>query len=300
VPSHHRSPARLSPAGVRQTIERTLGCTGPATPASANSSIPELALEAKVRQLEKRADRANRQMRKLERTLIKQAPMLPGIAALTGLTRRHAVLDVGCGPGQLTREFVLYLDDGGSYHGLDVREAIIDQLKLAYGDLPNFHFHHADLSNSTYNHEGGADARAYRFPLESDTIDLVVLRSVFTHLVPDEIENYLTEIGRVLRPGGRAYITYFLLSERSLPIVRTLDGEMAHPLFRVDRGDHLLNSDDNPAHAVAVDEALIRGFYDRNGMRVVEPVRYGSWPGQQKSYVQKACRQDVVVAEKQP
>jgi SAM-dependent methyltransferase len=287
---------------------------GVASPPSTNGHTPQITLETRVRRLEKRlaltekaathaeraADRTGRQLLKLERQLIKQAPALPQIAALTGLRRGHKILDVGCGPGRLTREFVLYLDDDGAYHGLDVRKEVIDDLVVAYGDLPNFHFHHADLSNSTYNKEGGAAATAYRFPLESATFDLVLLRSVFTHLVPAEVENYMTEIGRVLRPGGHAYITYFLLNDQSLPLVRSPEGEMSHPLFRVDRGDHLLTSDDNPAHAVALEEATIRELYARNGMRVVEPIRYGSWPGQQRSYVQKTFRQDVVIAEKQP
>ena len=47
-------------------------------------------------------------------------------------------------------------------------------------------------------------ASEYTFPYEDGEFDVVVLTSVFTHMLPDDVAHYLDEIARVLKPGGRA------------------------------------------------------------------------------------------------
>ena len=41
--------------------------------------------------------------------------------------------------------------------------------------------------------------------------DVAFLTSVFTHMLPEDVEHYLDELARVLKPGGRTLITWFLL-----------------------------------------------------------------------------------------
>src|SRR3954452_23014549 len=45
---------------------------------------------------------------------------------------------------------------------------------------------------------------------------LVFLCSVFTHMMPNEAANYIGEIARVLKPGGRCVVTYFLLNHENM------------------------------------------------------------------------------------
>ncbi len=75
----------------------------------------------------------------------------------------------------------------------------------------SFRFTHVDLANDTYNPNGQATAASFRFPSDDATFDLVIATSVFTHLLPDEMGNYLGEIGRVLAPGGRLFSTWFVV-----------------------------------------------------------------------------------------
>jgi SAM-dependent methyltransferase len=242
----------------------------------------------------KRLEKAELRLRKQERRNLKRAPQVAGIAGLAGLQRDYAILDVGCGPGRLTRELVTYLTPAGVYHGIEVQRKYVEDLRRRFGRLENFHFHHADLANTTYNPNGSQTAETYTFPLESATIDRVVLLSIFTHLLPEEVDNYLGEIARVLRPGGRAYITWFLLDDASRAAVRRPADEPPHPLFRVDHGDYWVRSDEDPGHAVAFELAWVRDAYERHGLRIMEPITFGAWS------VRPALvdRQDIVVAER--
>jgi len=44
-----------------------------------------------------------------------------------------------------------------------------------------------------------------------------------------DMENYLKEISRVLKPGGRCFITYFLLNNESEKLIKT--GKSSQNLF---------------------------------------------------------------------
>lgn len=48
-------------------------------------------------------------------------------------------------------------------------------------------------------------------------------------MVAQEMENYLSEVTRVLRPGGRCLISFFLLNEESLPLVEQNKSPIALP-----------------------------------------------------------------------
>ncbi len=50
-------------------------------------------------------------------------------------------------------------------------------------------------------------------------LTFVLLTSVFTHMLPQDMDNYLSEVARVLKPDGRCLITYFLLNPESLALI---------------------------------------------------------------------------------
>jgi SAM-dependent methyltransferase len=209
---------------------------------------------------------------------------------LGGLKPDERVLDVGCGIGRMAVPLTRYLSDRGSYEGIDVfPKGIAWCQENITPKYPNFRFRIADVKNKEYNPGGRFAASEYEFPYADASFDFVLLTSVFTHLLPDEVENYLSEIRRVLAPGGRCFASFFLLNEDSLDSIRlgtsTID-------FRHDFGGYRTKDKETPEAAIAYPEDYIRSLYAERGLRLIEPVHYGAWSGRRDflSY------QDVVVA----
>jgi SAM-dependent methyltransferase len=195
---------------------------------------------------------------------------------LTRLTPAARVLDLGCGVGGVAEQLTEYLDPTGSYVGIDVDPRAIATCKRKIESThPNFHFAVADVYNGKYNPTGRHRPAEYRFPFEEGEFDLAVLRSVFTHMLPDSIDNYLSELHRVLKPGGHALITYFLLNEET---ERLIDVGVSSRRYEHDHGFYKTDVADLAEAAIAFDEGWVREQHDRHGLPAVE-IFYGRWRG---------------------
>ena len=103
----------------------------------------------------------------------------------------------------MARPLTQYLD-GGTYDGLDISQPAIEWCRKVYARrYPHFRFHFADIQNSYFNRDGKHAPVQYRFPFPDATFDFVFLTSVFTHMLRPAVENYVTEITRVMKSGGR-------------------------------------------------------------------------------------------------
>jgi SAM-dependent methyltransferase len=193
---------------------------------------------------------------------------------LCGLREDDRVLDIGAGTGRIARPLTRALKTG-AYHGLEIVEESVHWCRLAYRRYPNFDFQHANIRNSVYNPGGTVSAADYRFPFAERTITFAILTSVFTHMLPTEIENYLAELARVLSPGGRAFATFFLLNDVSRHNIRRGVSAMQFG-HRVDRSWHERAA--SLEVAVAYDEADMMAMCDQAGLRVSQ-VYHGSWSG---------------------
>ena len=132
-----------------------------------------------------------------------------------GLQPQHRVLDIGSGIGRMAIPLTSYLNEEGRYEGFDVVSMGVDWCtKNITSRFPNFNFKYISLNNDLYKSDGGTAAN-FHFPYKKDSFDFVILTSVFTHMLPDEVENYLKEIARVLKPGGLCFSTFFLINEES-------------------------------------------------------------------------------------
>jgi SAM-dependent methyltransferase len=224
------------------------------------------------------------------------------LVELCGLRPDHRVLDVGCGPGRMAVALASYLNADGGYEGFDVSRPKIEWCRENISTrFPSFNFQVADVYNKRYNEAGNVEASDYRFPYEDESFDVVFLFSVFTHMVADDVESYLAEIARVLHPGGSCLATILLLNEESLTLIEQSDtrrdpGKNAlEARFGHDFGSYRISDPDYPEQVVAYDERFVVGAYERHGLRIVEPIRYGWWPGRDPT---SRTRQDVLVSER--
>jgi SAM-dependent methyltransferase len=190
---------------------------------------------------------------------------------MAGLKPNHRILEIGCGVGRIARYLCDYLDDDGSFAGFDILPELItwcqENITPVY---PNFEFASTPLRNDAYTREGNLpSASEFRFPYDDDEFDFVAANSVFTHLMPDAAANYVRETARVLKPGGTACTTWFLLDD---------DG-YTNP-FSVrwtpqDSGLHAVMDVQNPEAAVAYKADTIRSMFKDAKLEVVEPLHHG-------------------------
>jgi ubiquinone/menaquinone biosynthesis C-methylase UbiE len=211
---------------------------------------------------------------------------------LAGLQPNHRVLDVGCGIGRIALPLTAFLKEPGNYEGIDIVPQGIDWCQeniTAW--FPHFRFQRADLFNRSYNPCGRREACDFVFPFPDNSFDLVFVTSVFTHMLPADVENYLYEIARVLKNGGKCLLTYFLWNQESSELIAA--GKSQLP-FQAPRGVYRTVSRHRPEDAVCYDEAFIMKLQEKYGFEVVAPIHYGSWCGRPRFL----SHQDIVVATK--
>lgn len=132
------------------------------------------------------------------------------------ITPDSAILDIGSGIGRMAVPFTSYLSEKGRYEGFDIVKLGVDWCtKNISARYPNFNFRCIPLKNDLYYL--GTDQRAAQmvFPYQDNTFDFVFLSSVFTHMMPEDVENYIGQIHRVLKPGKKCFATFFVLDQQS-------------------------------------------------------------------------------------
>ncbi|EOO14648.1 MULTISPECIES: class I SAM-dependent methyltransferase [Bacillus cereus group] len=208
------------------------------------------------------------------------------------LKSNETVLDVGCGVGRMAVPLMNYLGDDGAYYGFDLFKDGITWCKNNISAArSNFHFEHVDIYNQFYNPEGKEDASQYKFPYEDDSFDFIFLTSVFTHLLPKELEHYVSEIVRVLKKDGRCFITFFLINPESSYYLNS--GLSTLGFYHQIENCYVVNKD-IPNFAVAYPEEDIRTLLNKHGLEVINKPHYGLWCGRNEytSY------QDIVLTKK--
>ena len=208
---------------------------------------------------------------------------------LGGLSANDDVLDVGSGIGRIAVGLTGFLQ--GRYEGFDIVGSGIEwSQRRITARYPNFRFQRADIYNKRYNRKGRWRASEYRFPYEDESFDFVLLTSVFTHLLPADAENYVGEVGRVRRPGGTCFATFFLLDDGALQ--RIAEGRSA-PSFHVQGDGYRTIRKGHPEVAVAHRLETVAGWFDATGLmsRTIYP---GSWSGRSDG----TSYQDIVIARR--
>jgi len=210
---------------------------------------------------------------------------------LAGLKKNDKVLDVGSGFGRMAVPLTDFLSSESHYEGLEIIKAGVNWCnKKITPRFRNFNFHKIDVRNGRYNPEGTIKAADYTFPFKNESFDFVMLISVFTHMLPDDFENYLSEISSVLKPGGTCFITYFLLNETSKKLIEACKSRFA---LKYAFENCRIESQNDPEFVVAYKEGDIQNLYRKYNLKI-KSIHYGNWCGR----TDFLDFQDIVIAQK--
>lgn len=214
---------------------------------------------------------------------------LSSFTSLCDLQPHHRVLDVGCGIGKQAVPLTQYLSSKGSYEGFDIVEEGVQwcdrQITSRY---PNFKFRHVDVFNKHYNPDGRVLPSQWKFPYSDAEFDFVYLISVFTHMLPDAVQNYVSEISRVLKPGAKSFISFFLLNDESRRLIA--QGKSTIPLTH-DLDGYTVLDPEFPETTVGLSEHFVRKCFEDSGL-AISAIHYGSWCGREGTNLY----QDIVLS----
>jgi SAM-dependent methyltransferase len=179
----------------------------------------------------------------------------------------------------------------GRYEGFDVARVLIEWSRQQLEpQLPNFRFSWVDVRAGGHNPEGAINGAGFRFPFSDGSFDLAIACSVFTHMLPDGIENYVAEVSRVLKTGGRCFMSVFLFDVEAEKAVATGSTifDFRHPI-----GPCLTFDRERPEEGIACRKDWFLELIEGNRFRV-DAVQGGNWR-RIRSY---QISQDYVMARK--
>lgn len=208
-----------------------------------------------------------------------------------GLESASRILDLGSGCGRLAVSLTRTISPSGRYFGLESLERLVRWCRRSITSrFPHFQFIQADVQNAVYNPRGTLQAESFRFPFEAGEFDLVAALSIFTHLLPRAAENYAAECTRVLKPGGRLFGTFYLIEDQRCSLDGSLnfDHELQTGIQTIDPA--------LPERAIGHRSEWLLEVFQRYGLALVPPLRWGGWAGRQPAY---SWWQDVLILQKQ-
>lgn len=162
-------------------------------------------------------DSAADRWRRTEPILLSDFTARPFLVEWCEPVRGARVLDLGCGEGYVSRKLVER--GAASVHGIDVSTEMIERARAqeeGSGRPVRIDFQSGDAADLAH--------------LEGDSFDLVTAVFLFNYLDRDATTRTMTEVARVLRPGGTFV---FAVPHPSLAFLRPEERP-----FYFSRGDH--------------------------------------------------------------
>ena len=128
--------------------------------------------------------------------------------------KTKVILDVGCGKGQLLREFIKYGARPKNLYGVDL---VVDRSEEAKSISPNIDFRCVN---------------AEKLPYENNTFDLALSFTLFTSILNEKMkQNIAFEMLRVLKPEGFILWYDFHINNPKNPDVRGIKRKEIYELF---------------------------------------------------------------------
>jgi SAM-dependent methyltransferase len=169
----------------------------------------------------------------------REAELIKHYVNLDGAT----VVDVGCGIGRLTR--YIAREPVARYVGTDI---IPEVLETAEGFAPSDRFEFYTVSRC-------------EIPVEDESADCVCGFSVLTHLLDEEIHEYMVDTSRVLKSGGKAIYSFF---------------DFGHPDHQVIFNSFARNHRHRPDVLKFIERSTLSLFASQAGLTVAEFITPGT------------------------
>lgn len=195
---------------------------------------------------------------------------------IVGLRPDESILDIGCGCGLMALPLSDFLNRQGRYVGVDIHGPSIKWcVKNISSRHDNFEFARVDVRNVIFNPQG-KPAAEFRFPYEDNTFDVVLVKSVFTHMRAQEVDRYLSEIARLMTDRGRCLATFFLLNQEQAELKHQGRNQISF-----DFGDDVSRYayQHSPESAIAHRESFVMELLSKHRLTLRRPVMYGTWSG---------------------
>lgn len=187
---------------------------------------------------------------------------------------RRILVDLGCGCGRTALALAPIMKPGDAYVGYDTWHKGIEWAQENLSSrYPTLHFRAFPADNSP--RRGGYQADiTYPIDLADNTADTVTANSLFTHLRLPAVVAYLREIHRVLKPGGRAFLTWFLSFDGHTYVEETFA-----KIQKTDDGYFV--TDEGYVDAYLFEDKVLQAARDAGFSVLVK--RYGGWPGPERA-----------------
>lgn len=211
---------------------------------------------------------------------------------LGNLKPDHKVLDIGSGIGRMAIPLTRYLSQEGKYEGFDIVKSGVKWCQRNITrEFPNFKFTHLNLKNSLYNLSTKKEASKIKFPYKENYFDFIFLTSVFTHMLPNDVENYINEINRVLKSSGIVFFTCFLVTQESKDQLL----ENVNFKFPFNKGNYFLMDEKVPEANVAYNYEYLQSVINKSKLKI-KSIHQGYWSS--KTKLDSFEFQDIVILEK--
>jgi len=178
------------------------------------------------------------------------------------------ILEIGCGCGRIALALA-QIHVEWNYSGMDIEKVSLDASRRnSLLRKKGFRFDLMDIYNLGYNPQGKHSGSSYVFPYPDQSFDVIILISVFTHMLPPDVSNYVKEIGRLLSPNGTCLMSTFLLDH----------GRFSNGLsFPYDRGEYCIHQETVPEKAVGYYLNFFKEKFSKYNMDLRSEPMLGLW-----------------------
>lgn len=208
---------------------------------------------------------------------------------LANLKSDSEILDIGCGCGLLALELEDYLvaGTGGRYVGIDIHKPSIAWCQKHFSP-EHFQFIHHDIFNATFNPAGYISPAEFSLSADTGLFDVIVAKSLFTHITPVMAQRYLQIINKHLKDDGVCIISAFLFDDAT-----SAKGDID---FRYGSAEFRYAYQNRIESAVAYRHDYFLDLISSCGLMLDRPIYRGGWyqPQNALNY------QDIIVLRHHP